>query len=338
LNAAVIDFSINGALSRMGDFALFAAEEALVHAGFLPGKFDGFRFGCAVSQSKPVLNSHTSFLDPQLLLSTFTGLSAESVIKTKFQLHGPSANVVAACATGIASIQTGTRWIEENICDVVLVGASESSLNSFYQSGFQKMGVLIEGSDVSNVCPFDRKRKGFVMGEGAAVMVLESEETCLSRGGTVLATLQSVRMEHSAHDAIRFDTNGAAIARLIKNVLKNKKSPDYINAHGTGTEFNDWVETSALRTVFGPRANSIPVSSTKAATGHLLGAAGAVEAAFAVLALRDQVVPPTLHLKDADPNCDLDYVPVESRKKILNSTLSLSYGFGGQIGGVLFGK
>jgi 3-oxoacyl-[acyl-carrier-protein] synthase II len=328
--ARVYDFSLNGARSRTGDFALLAAAEALSHAGLTPRVLQKKVVGCAVSQSKPILSS---MIDPALLFSTFFGWSPEAVIRRKFRLTGPGSNIVAACATGIASIELGAHWIRSGQCDVALVGAAESSLHPFYQTGFSQMGVLAEGESLLCVQPFDKNRSGFAMGEGSAVLVLEKKSSADRRGHKPLALLKAAVLQQSIADALRFDPSGESVERLIRHT---NVTPDYVNAHGTGTRYNDAVESRGLRLAFGAKADRIPVSSTKAATGHLLGAAGAVEAAFCVLAIRDQVVPPTLHLTSSDPVCDLDYVPQKSRKHAVQTTLSLSYGFGGQMGAVAF--
>ncbi len=328
--ARINDFSPNGARSRMGDFAILAAAEALRHAGFDLDHLRGANIGCAVSQSKPLLQSW----DPTLVMSSFFGWSSESVVQREFGLEGPSANLVAACATGVASIDAGVRWIQSGLCDIALVGASESSLTSLYRAGFQQMGVLTD--DLPR--PFDRHRNGFVMGEGAAVLVLESVSSILSRGRKPLAKLLKHTLRQSATDLLRFDLDGGAVARLIDTTVGDRPMPDYLNAHGTATVFNDLVETRGIKKAFGEKAGALAVSSTKAATGHLLGAAGAVEAAFAVLALRDQIAPPTLNFEKRDRECDLDYVPNQAWRMPIASSMSLSYGFGGQMGAVLFGR
>ncbi len=340
LGAPVLDFSLNGARSRMGDFALLAAEEALIHAGFNPQNLSPFSIGCAVSQSKPIIGAVTpafageTTLDASLLLASFFGWSAEEVVRDKFKLNGPCANVVAACATGVASINLGASWIQEGLCDIALVGASESSLNPVYRSGFSQMGVLAEGNPQS-VRPFDRERSGFAIGEGSAVLVLESESSVRARGHRPLVALGRSVLHHSAKDAIRFDDDGSYVARLL-SAVSGKSQPDYINAHGTATVMNDLIESRGIKLAFKEKAQSIKVSSTKAATGHLLGAAGAIEAAFAILALRDQVAPPTLNLEHPDPECDLDYVPARAVPHSISQAVSLSYGFGGQMGAVSF--
>jgi 3-oxoacyl-[acyl-carrier-protein] synthase II len=333
LEARVYDFSPNGARSRMGDFALLAAREALRQAGLDAATTARLRIGCAVSQSKPVMEP----FDGALVMSQFFGWSPAQVLMRDLHLNGPSTNVVAACATGVASIVAGEQWLREGLCDAVLVGAAESSLNDFYRAGFAQMGVLADDArGASAVRPFDRDRSGFAMGEGAAVLVLEKADVAHARGVVPLASLGRAVLRQSSGDALRFDEDGSAVAALIQRTCENAAAPDYINAHGTGTVFNDAIESRGIRQALGARAAQTPVSSTKAATGHLLGAAGAVEAALSVLALRDQMIPPTLNLDHTDCDAELDYVPHRSRRASLASVLSLSYGFGGQMGAVAF--
>lgn len=333
LEARVSDFSLNGARSRMGDFALLAAQEALEHAGLSSDTLKNKTVGCAIGQSKPIV---APSLDASLLLSSFTGWSAEGVVRRAFHLEGPSSNPVAACATGVAALQMGFHWLQDKDCDIVLVGAAEASLNPFFRAAFQQMGVLADGNSAT-AGPFDAARCGFVMGEGAALFVLERMDSCLARGGTPLAILSAVSMRHNPNDLIRFEPSGASIEKLVTNVAKNIL-PGYVNAHGTGTRLNDVVEARGLQLAFGDRVMDVPVSSTKGATGHLLGAAGAVEAAFCVLALRDQVIPATKGLNDPDSECRLQHVMKKPQSKKLETALSLSYGFGGQLGGVLFSR
>ncbi len=338
LAARVLGFSPNGARSRMGDFAILAAKEALLNAGFEASEWSEQSIGCAISQSKPVLaNEWGPFkLSPDLLLSGFSGWSSENVVQRSLGLKGPAANVAAACATGVAAIQQSIFWLWSGECELVLAGASESSLNPLYWAGFENMGALVDAGDPKAARPFDKFRSGFSIGEGAAVMLLEKEDSLRTRGAKPLAFIKNVRMMHNPTDTIRFDEDGDYVARLILNVLRDSKKLDYINAHGTGTHLNDLQETRGIKKALGPEAYNIPISSTKAATGHMLGAAGAIEAAFCALAIHDQIIPPTLNLTTPDPDCDLDYVPHFARKKTVQTAMSLSYGFGGQMGAVIF--
>jgi 3-oxoacyl-[acyl-carrier-protein] synthase II len=335
LEARVIDFSLNGARSRMGDFAVLAAREAVFHADLNAAALSTLKVGCSVSQSKPSLspNMGAEPLDPGVLLASFQGGSAADVIREYLKFSGPSLNVVAACATGVASLQVAVQWLMSGDADVVLAGAAESSLHDLYRTGFRQMGVLCDGDGPESVRPFDQGRSGFAMGEGAAVFVLEKKTTAEARGRRPIALLSNVHLRHSSMDAIRFDDDGSTVADLIRHVT-NGRRPDYINAHGTGTLLNDRVESQGITKACG---GGVRVSSTKAATGHLLGAAGAVEAAFAVLALRDQAIPPTLNLDFPDEGCALGHI-FETERQTLSTTASLSYGFGGQMGGVLFSR
>lgn len=274
-------------------------------------------------------------ISPSLLLSSFTGWSVESAVKNAHRLTGPSSNSVAACATGTASFWTAAQWIDAGRCERALAGASEASLFPLYRAGFERMGVLAKGNRPSAVRPFDQDRTGFAMGEGAAVLLLESLEACLGRGRRPLALLEKVVLKHSGSNGIHFDEEGRAVAELIRAAC-GSTIPDYINAHGTATAVNDRVESNGIRSALGRKADLVYVSSTKAGTGHLLGAAGAVEAAFTVLSLRDQVLPPTLHLEKRDPACELNIVSGSSVTADLSTALSLSYGFGGQTGAVRF--
>ncbi|MCB4757562.1 MAG: hypothetical protein LHV69_11140, partial [Elusimicrobia bacterium] len=216
--------------------------------------------------------------------------------------------------------------------------ASEASLNNFYRAGFDQMGVLAGGNTPERVCPFDKNRSGFAMGEGACVLFLESEESLKRRGHTPLARVCKTILQHGGEDIIKINPAGTSVCHLIRESLLGSEPPDYINAHGTGTRLNDLAEANGIRLAFEKNWREIPVSSTKGSTGHLLGAAGAVEAAFSVLALRDQVSPPTVNLEDPDPDCELNHVPKKSLMMKIDRSMSLSYGFGGQMGAVLFEK
>lgn len=344
LEARVVDFSPNGARSRMGDFALLVAQEALNQAGLIEKKSrENISIGCAVSQSKPIFSSayqpfNHQGLDSTLLLASFFGYSAESLLRNHFDLNGPASNMVAACATGIYSMKLGQMWIEHGYCDAVLVGAAESSLHPLYRAGFEQLGVLAQGDSATAARPFDKDRSGFVMGEGAAVMVLEKEDAVLKRGKKPLATVKKVSLKQSVADLIRFDPEGTSVSKLIQDALQNQKCPDYINAHGTGTHYNDMVELIGLEKALGDKLPSVLISSTKASTGHLLGAAGALEAALCVMALQSQIAPPSLHLDSPDTKAPFNFVSPKAMPAKIDSVLSLSYGFGGQMGAVLFGR
>lgn len=336
LEARVGEFSPNGSHSRAGAFAVQAASEAARNAGLSPDELATLEAGCAIGQSKPLLVGMADSFNPALVLASYTGWSLEAVVRNHLDLQGPTANVAAACATGVASIETAAAWIRSGRCDVAFAGASESSLSDFYRAGFRQMGVLAEGTDPRTVRPFDRARSGFAMGEGAAVMVLESEMHARRRGAKIICTLSSIRLRHSVLDAVRFDEDGTLVAKLIHETCADRR-PSYVNLHGTGTVVNDAAEALGVRRAFGDGATGIVGGSTKASTGHLLGAAGAVEAAFCALAVRDGVAPPSIHIENPDPAVDFQLAGRGERAPV-TSALSLSYGFGGQMAAVLFGK
>jgi 3-oxoacyl-[acyl-carrier-protein] synthase II len=246
-------------------------------------------------------------------------------------------NLASACATGVQSVMVGAEWIREGRCDAVLAGASESSLHPLYLSGFGQMGVL---SKKNRVRPFDRERDGFVIGEGAAVFLLESFASAQKRNAKVYGELAGWDFSCDAHHMTRFNSNGGRMADSLRRALRRADlSPaavDYVNAHGTGTPLNDRLECSALLDVFGGR-KSLRVSSTKGATGHLLGATGAVELAFCLLALRDQCLPPTVNLEIPETQ-EIDFLSQKARIQKAGVAATLSFGFGGSLAAMVIKK
>jgi 3-oxoacyl-[acyl-carrier-protein] synthase II len=273
------------------------------------------------------------------LISGGEVLAPETVPHTvarEFGVQGPVMNLSSACATGVQSVMVAAGWIRDGRCERVLAGASESSLHPLYLAGFRKMGVL---SEAGRVRPFDKRRDGFVMGEGAGVFFLESLASARRRGARVYAELAGWAFGCDAHHATRFNSNGRRMADTLVRALRAAGAPaeslGYVNAHGTGTVLNDALETQALVSLF--PGKSPLVSSTKGATGHLLGATGAVELAFSLLALRDGRVPPTLNMEE--PETDrLDFVPNRSRAADVRRVASLSFGFGGSLAAVVAEK
>jgi len=226
---------------------------------------------------------------------------------------------------------------------VVLAGGFEAPLRPIYYAGFQAMRALAEHDDpVQASRPFDRDRNGFVISEGAGVLVLEELEHALARGARIYAEWKGAGTSNDAFDMVAAAEDGRGIVRAMQRALKRGEVPldavDYINAHGTGTPLNDRVETRAIRAVFGPQADRLMVSSTKSMIGHLMGAAGAVEAAVAVLTCARGVVPPTINYTTPDPDCDLDYVPNEARTATVRYAMSTSVGLGGHNSAVVFGR
>lgn len=319
--------------SRTGELALSAAREAVLHAGLAdPALLAGA--GCVMGLSKPIVDGGDVRF--ALLAAPFFNASPADLVRHELGLDGPSATVSAACATGVVALHTAAAWIRDGLCDIVLAGAAESSLNAFYRAGFQQMGVLSPALGPDGIRPFDRRRDGFAMAEGAAVLVLESAASLARRGGRPVARVAGLSLTQAAADAVRFDSDGGAVERLVRRLVASAGGvrPDYVNAHGTGTTLNDRAEALGLARAFGSEGASVAVSSTKAATGHLLGAAGAVEAAVAALAARDGFAPATLNLEEPEFG-GLGWVRGAPLVGVRRAA-SLSYGFGGQMAGVLF--
>jgi 3-oxoacyl-[acyl-carrier-protein] synthase II len=312
----------DGAAPRAVTLALAALEEALASAGdALPR--DPERIGCVVSCSKPLLDGGDA-------LRVRPGDEVTWAAARRVGAGGPVLNVSAACATGLQSLLTAAAWVREGRCDVVLAGAAESSLHPLYLAGFERLGVV---SRAGRVRPFDDARDGFVVGEGAAVFVVESAERARRRGAASFGAVAGGDFSCDASHATRFNSGGRNISRSLRLALSraglSAGEVDYVSAHGTATRLNDALESDALRAVFGS-AREVAVSSTKGATGHLLGAAGAVEAAFCLLALRDGRLPPNLHL-DRPLTDALDFVPRAGRARPVRAAAKLSFGFGGTV-------
>lgn len=320
--------------------AVSAAREALTHAGLTDISEHG---GCVIGTSKLGLRSFARFMGPvSNVPHDFWPNAASRAVASEWNLRGPALCPVAACATGLVSLIRGADLIRSGECDVVLAGSSDASLVPIVLGSFQRLGVLARGfEEPATACrPFDAERSGFVIGEGAAVLVLEDREHAVARGANILAEFVSAGMASDPSGMTQIDPDGTSLAWLIRDVLRRANVSlteiDAINLHGTGTRANDVAETRAVRAAFGAAADRLACSSQKGAIGHLLGAAGSVESAFAVLAIRDQVVPPTINLRTPDPQCDLDYVANESRSLRLRNVLKLSLGFGGHLAVGLF--
>jgi len=257
-------------------------------------------------------------------------------------LKGPNLAMVTACTTSAHCIGESGRLIEYGDCDVMVAGGAEATVTLLTVGGFAAARALSTRNDDPATAsrPWDRDRDGFVLGEGAGVVVLEEFEHAKRRGAKVYAELAGYGMSGDAYHMTAPQEDGEGAARCMGNALRNarlnREDIDYINAHGTSTPLGDLAETVAVKRCFGDHARKLVISSTKSMTGHLLGAAGGVEAIFSVLAIRDQVAPPTANLFNQDPACDLDYVPNVARRMPLRSALSNSFGFGGTNGTLIF--
>jgi 3-oxoacyl-[acyl-carrier-protein] synthase II len=258
--------------------------------------------------------------------------AAAGLIAMRFGLRGPGWSIASACATGSHAIGEAKRMIERGDADLVVAGGTEAALTGVCLAAFKRMGATSR-EGISR--PFDARRDGFVMGEGAGVLVLESEEHARARGAKVLGRVAGYGASNDAFHITQPDEDGRGAVQAMRAALADAGASTgdigYINAHGTSTPFNDKIETKAIKDVFGANGGPPPVSSTKSAIGHLLGAAGAVEAVVSLAAIARGVLPPTLNLEQPDPECDLDYVPDGPREAPgLNAVLSNSFGFGGQ--------
>jgi 3-oxoacyl-[acyl-carrier-protein] synthase II len=257
-------------------------------------------------------------------------------------LKGPNLAMVTACTTSAHCIGDAGRLIEYGDCDVMVAGGSEAAVALLTVGGFAAARALSTRNDDPATAsrPWDRDRDGFVLGEGAGVVVLEEFEHARRRGAKIYAELAGYGMSGDAYHMTAPEETGDGAARCMNNALRNASlnhdDIDYVNAHGTSTPLGDIAETVALKRCFGDHANKLAVSSTKSMTGHLLGAAGGVEAIFSVLAIKDQVAPPTANLANQDPACDLDYVPNAARRMPIRAALSNSFGFGGTNGTLIF--
>ena len=269
---------------------------------------------------------------------------ASAQVSMKFGAKGPNFAVVSACASGGDSIGIAAEFIKSNRVDIVLAGGSEAAICPIGIAGFNACHALSKNNSSPKQAskPFDNNRDGFVLSEGAAVLVLESRESANKRGVNILATLagygSSADANHITQPAPGGEGGVRAMNEAIVNAEINTNQIDYINAHGTSTPINDKFETMAMKTVFGTEINNIAISSTKSMTGHLLAASGAIEAAISVKSLNENIVPPTINLNEPDPECDLNYTPNKSLHKNLFYTMSNSFGFGGHNCSLIFSK
>ena len=326
-------------------YALAATRFAVERAGLDMTKEDPERVGVIVGTGLgglPTLEKYHSILlekGPGRISPFFIPMlianEAPGNIAIQYGIKGPNLSIVTACATGAHSIGDAFRVIQYGDADVMVAGGTEANLTPLSVGGFNALKALSTRNDAPEKAsrPFDKERDGFVVGEGAGIVILEELEHARMRRATIYAEVAGYGYNGDAYHITAPCPDGDGSMRCIRMALKDAGiSPDevdYINAHGTSTDLNDSSETLAIKGVFGERAYKIPVSSTKSMTGHLLGAAGAVEAIFITLAIRDQVCPPTINYEYPDPVCDLDYVPNTAREHAIDVAISNSFGFGG---------
>ena len=282
-------------------------------------------------------------ISPFFIPSTIINMISGN-LSIKYGMKGPNLAIVTACATATHCIGMSGRLIEYGDCDVMVAGGAEACTSELTVGGFAQARALSTRNDDPTTAsrPWDRDRDGFVLGEGAGVLVLEEYEHAKRRGANIYAELSGFGMSGDAHHitAPREDGEGAArcMDSALRNARLNRDQVDYINAHGTSTPLGDLAETFAVKRSLGGHAKRVAVSSTKSMTGHLLGAAGGVEAVFCALAVQQQTAPPTANIFNQDPQCDLDYVPNAARKMKIDVALSNSFGFGGTNGTLVFGR
>ncbi|PTN11547.1 beta-ketoacyl-ACP synthase II [Nitrosomonas aestuarii] len=282
-------------------------------------------------------------ISPFFIPSTIINMISGN-LSIKYGFKGPNLAIVTACTTATHSIGNSARMIEYGDADIMICGGAESCVTPLAIGGFAAAKALSVNNDNPAAAsrPWDLARDGFVLGEGAGVLVLEEMEHAKRRGATIYAELVGFGMSADAYHMTAPSEDGEGAARCMSNALKNAKinpsEVDYVNAHGTSTPLGDIAETTAVKRCFGEHASKLVVNSTKSMTGHLLGAAGGVEAIFSTLAIYHQISPPTINLENQDPQCDLDYVPNEARKMDINVALSNSFGFGGTNGTLVFRK
>jgi nodulation protein E len=322
---------------RYSWFAAAAADEAIEQSGLETPFKDALRTGCIIgSGAGGLVTFEAAYRDLFILnkrathpltLLRIIGSSAAAHVGIEYGVKGPTFATCSACSTAAHAIGLGRDYIRAGLIDVAIVGASESVINYGTMKAWQAMHVL----SPQGCFPFAKKRNGTVLGEGAGVLVLESEEHARRRGAKMLAELAGFGMTSDSKDMVNPDIDGPSEAMRLA-LADARIAPtdiDYVNAHGTATTINDRNETNAIKQVFGAHASKLAISSTKSMHGHPLGAGGAIEAVASVKAMQENWVPPTIGLDEADPECDLDYVPNAGRDKPVTHVMSNSFAFGG---------
>jgi 3-oxoacyl-[acyl-carrier-protein] synthase II len=335
-------------IDRFLQFALVAGQMALEDSG-LPKRFEGEaaeRAGCYVGaglggvitierthdayKEKGPRHGFSPFFVPAIIVNMAPGL-----LSIHHNLKGPNFSHVSACSTGAHSIGEAARAIQVGACDLVIAGGTEATISPLGIGGFNAARAMSTRNDAPTRAsrPFDAERDGFVVAEGAGIVVLEEYEAAKRRGAKIYAEVKGYAATSDAHHMTAPAPDAEGAQRCMRLAVKDAKiAPEtigYINAHGTSTKFNDAGETKAVKVVFGDHARKLAISSTKSMTGHMLGAAGGVETAYSALALQRGILPPTINQEHPDPECDLDYVPNQAREKRIEAALTNSFGFGG---------
>jgi len=341
-------------MDRFTQFATAVALEALEHSGLKVDESNRDRIGVLIGtgiggigtilDQIAVMNERGPDRLSPFLIPMMISDSAAGMLAIRMGVRGPNMSLATACASGNNAIGEAAEIVRRGAADAMIAGASEAALVSLAMAGMNVMGALSTRNEDPQKAsrPFDRERDGFLMGEGAGILILESLEHAQARGANILCEVSGYGATDDAHHISAPAENGAGAAISMKLALDNAELEvtdiGYINAHGTSTPLNDKSETAAIKTVFGEHAYNIPVSSTKSMTGHLLGASGAVEAVFSIMAIRDGVIPATINYETPDPECDLDYVPNQKREIKPRHVMSNSFGFGGHNATLIFSK
>ena len=326
-------------------YAITAADEAVTMAGIDPDKLDldrvGVTIGTGVGGIQTLEDQHTAIetRGPRRVSPLFVPKMIANIagghLSIRWGFRGPNQTVTSACASATDAIGMAMRLILAGDADVMIAGGTEASVTGLCIAGFANMKALSQSCTEPEKAsrPFDTDRDGFVLGEGSGILVIETEEHALDRGAVILAELAGYGSTDDAFHITQPAPEGAgareAMKRAIQDAGLKTTDIDYINAHGTSTPFNDRNETAAIRNLFGSHADSLKVSSTKSMTGHLLGAAGGIEAVITVKAIVHQLLPPTINYETPDPECTLDYVPNTAQEHTVNAALSNTFGFGG---------
>ena len=328
-----IHYAVAASQEAMDDSGLRVTDDNSTLIGTYIGSGIG-GFGVIEREHEKYLKGGPGKISPFFIPAAIVNL-ASGQVSIRFGLKGPNSATCTACSTGAHAVGDSFKIIQRGDADAMLCGGAEAAITPMGVGGFAAMRALSTRNDDPEHAsrPFDADRDGFVIGEGAGVLILEELDHAKSRGAKIYAEVVGYGMSSDAFHITQPSENGDGAIRVMTNALKDAgveaHEVDYINAHGTSTHYNDKLETMAIKQVFGDSAYSIPVSSTKSMMGHLLGAAGGVEAGVIALALRDQIIPPTANLYKADAECDLDYVPNHSRRRTMKYALSNSFGFGG---------
>lgn len=340
-----------GKLDRVIVLGVLAACEAYDDARLTSASVDPYRFGTFVtsgigglnsiwSESQVAISRGLDRVSPHFITNAIINLIGGN-ISMRFKAKGPNLPIVTACSASTNSIGEAFRYIRDGYLDVAFAGGSESSINALGIAGFAVMRALHSGDNPAQASmPFDKKRSGFVMGEGAGVLILEEYEHAIARGARIYAELVGYGSTSDAFHVTAPDETAEGISKCMELAIKDAniqpQDIDYINAHGTSTPLNDRIETLGIKKVFGQHAYELNVSSTKGMTGHMLGATGAVESIACILALVNQIVPPTITTSELGPECDLNYTLGKPVKRKVNYALNINLGFGGQNAALIF--